>query len=299
MSDVKVSLTQAQYILLIEILQAIPRVLATADHAEEAAEKSAAASPAISRKPSQAGEPDSSGEATVDMVPELGMTAHADSGKDIPRWSSVDVVFNVKTLRLQLFDKHATRENTLKESGIARFSLNDNVIRFKMLSDGSTQTEVILKSFTVGNTRAGNSRFREMIPAAQHDRNQFMVLFTTTGGSEPSSSAVVSIDSPKVIFTIDPVFALMELFLSPFSNNANAVDIEEVDSPVEDQKAVANSQPAMSLRVDLHDVSISLLEKDDDPNTQAIQLTIKEILMSQQVHRPRFSKGVASDFICV
>lgn len=282
MSDVKLSLTQAQYILVMQVVQAIPRVLAVAPEAETSAEKSAVSTPAISRKVSDSGK-GSTPEATVDMVPELGLTAHTESGKDIARWSTVDVVFSVKTLRLQLFDKNATKEATLKESGIARFALNDNVVRFKMLSDGSTQTELILKSFTIGNTRVGNSRFREIIPAAQHDRNQFMVLYTTTGGSEPSASAVVSIDSPKVIFTIDPVFALVELFQSPFA--AAAPDADE--GPEEDAAKPGVDQPVsssqLSLRVDLHDLSVSLLEKDDDPATQAIQLTIKEVLMSQQV----------------
>lgn len=219
------------------------------------------------------------------MSPELSLTAHTDSGQEVPRWSTVDVVFVVNAVRVQLFDKHATKETTLKDCGIVRLSLNENTVRFKMLSDGATQTEVILKSVTINNTKACNSKFREIIPAAQHNRNQFMLLYTTTAGTTPSSSAIISIDSPKVIFAVDPVFALLDMLQSPFIKPADETDDEPAaespaDTPPQDPLA---AQSALSLRVDLHDVSVSVLEKDDDPNTQAIQLTIKEIMMSQQV----------------
>lgn len=288
MSDVKVSLTEAQYIFLIALSQAVPRVLATASEAEEAAVDSLASTGA--QKASRPAKPTDK-EPSVDLGPELGSAAHAGSGQDIPRWSTVDLVFTVKALRLQLYDKHATREATIRDSGIVRLSLNENVVRFKMLSDGSTQTEAVLKSFTITNTRVGNSRFREIIPAAQHDRNQFMVLYTTAGGSDGSASAVVSIDSPKIIFAIEPVFALLDFLTSAFPQTEPLDDDDDsgngqvVQHRSETTTSSAPTQTALSLRLDLHEVSISILEKDDDPNSQAIQLSIKEVLMSQQVRQ--------------
>ncbi|KAG8981485.1 hypothetical protein FRB94_008774 [Tulasnella sp. JGI-2019a] len=282
MSDVKVMLTQSQYVFLIELSQAIPRVLATTSEAEESATASLALTPTNDASHST---PDVGQGASVDLSPELGTTAHVASGQDVPRWNTVDLIFTVKALRLQLYDKRATRETTIRDSGVIRLSLSENVVRFKMLSDGSTQTEMVLKSFTINNTRAGNSKFREIIPAAQHDRNQFMVLYTTAAGSNGSASAVVSIDSPKIIFAMDPVFALVELLNSPFSKGTADVSQDhggEVGPPKAVETAPSTAQSAMSWRLDLHEVSISILEKDDDPNTQAIQLSIKEVLMSQQ-----------------
>ncbi|KAG8880371.1 hypothetical protein FRB97_000908 [Tulasnella sp. 331] len=280
MSDVKVSLTESQYIFLIELSQAIPRVLGTASDAEEAAVDSLASAPA---KDASRSTPDLERDASVDLSPELGTTAHVASGQDLPRWNTVDLVFTVKALRVQLYDKRATLESTIRDSGIVRLSISENVVRFKMLSDGSTQTEVVLKSFTINNTRAGNSKFREIIPAAQHDRNQFMVLYTTAGGSNGSASAIVSIDSPKIIFAIDPVFALLELLSSPFNKVTPPEGTQHENGEIVASKGPDTSgQPAMSMRLDLQEVSISILEKDDDPNTQAIQLSIKEVLMSQQ-----------------
>ncbi|KAG9019286.1 hypothetical protein FRB90_004293 [Tulasnella sp. 427] len=275
-SDIKLALTQSQYILLMQLLQAIPRVLAAAPGAEKAAEES---SIAPAHPPPVPAVDDS--EPKVDLTPELGMTAHTESGQDVHLWSSLDVAINVKAIRLQLFDHRATLETTLKESGIVRCSLTDSEVKFKMLSDGATQTEVTLKSFTINNTRAGTSRFREIIPAAQHNRNQFTVLYSTAGGSDPSATAIVLIDSPKVLFTVEPVFALLAFFQSPFTQ-AQQKSADSDSSTIPDEQESAPKQSTLSVRLDMHDVSVTLLERDDDLNTQAIQLTIKEINLAQQ-----------------
>ncbi|KAG8928477.1 hypothetical protein FRC01_005870 [Tulasnella sp. 417] len=278
-SDVKLALTQAQYILIVQLSQAIPRVLAVAPGAEKAADE---ASSAPSPPPTPAPAVDDS-EPKVDLTPELGLTAHTESGQEVLLWSSIDVAVNVKAVRLQLFDRRATLETTLRESGIVRCSLTDSQVRFKMLSDGATQTEITLKSFTINNTRAGSSRFREIIPAAQHNRNQFTVLYSTAGSSDPSATAVILIDSPKVLFTVEPVFALLEFFQSPFAQaQPSSADVHDESAKASSELEPTTNQSALTVRLDMHDVSVSVLERDDDPNTQAIQLTVKEINLAQQ-----------------
>jgi len=287
MSDVKVSLTQAQYIFLISTLQSIPRVLASAPEAEQQAEKSTKEDTTPSAPPPVESGPQPS-QAVVDLGPELSQVARGPAGEEIARWKSLDVRFEVQTVRLQLFDQHATHEANLRDAGIAKFTLSQNIITFKTLSDGSSEAEVTLKSFTVSNTRSGTSRFREIIPAAQHDRNQFMVLYTTTGGNTPSSSAVVAIDSPKFIVALEPLFALLDFFTSAFPSTETKEDngAEEVGTTVgEDEisQDTTNSSGSLSLRADLHEFSVSILENDADSNTQAIELAIQHVYVGQQV----------------
>ena len=40
---------------------------------------------------------------------------------------------------------------------------------------------------------------------------------------------------------------------------------------------------SFDFRVDLHDVSVSILEDDTHADTQAIKLSVKQLLVSQQV----------------
>lgn len=265
-------LTQAQYKLLIALSQAIPQVL------QGAPEGAAQADSIVSEGSSSTREPSTSGqevaESNTALQPEL-------VSKDAKSWTTVDLVLTIKAIKLRLYDANATTDASLRDHGIARFALNDNSVRFKMLSDGSGEAEVVLKSFTVGNTRPGPSKFKEIIPAAQHQRNQFMILYTFSGGNDRSSMAVVTIDSPEVVFTIEPVLALAEFFTSamPAPQPSGEGDIVKVS---ESQDATP-SQSSLSFRVDLHDASISVLENDTDSQSQAIRLTIKQILLAQQV----------------
>ena len=193
-------------------------------------------------------------------------------------WTVVDLVLNIDAARLHLYDAHALSERTLKDHGISRFSLSDITMRLKTLSNGSLEAQATLRSFTVSNTRPGNSRFREIIPAATHSRNQFTILYTASGGDVRSSLAILTIETPKIIFAVDPVIAVLEFFTSPFQNGTSTR--QEQASQYD---ASQLNEGTFDYRVDLHDASISVLENDADPETQAIELTINQVLLSQQV----------------
>lgn len=200
------------------------------------------------------------------------------------------------TVKLQLFDDNALSEEDLRNCGIARFALHDNSVRFKMFSNGGGEAEIILKSFTVNNTMPGPSKFREIIPAAKHNRNQFMVLFTMTGGKDNSSLAIVTVESPKFLFTLEPLFALGNFFASAFVTppSEEPVNVSKPEASVkaklEPEPVAPQSENPLAFRVDLNDVSVTLLESDTDVNSQAIQLSIQQVMMSQQVRSPRESR---------
>jgi len=252
--------------------QSIPKVLAGAP------EGSAEAESAASTKPSSP--PKTASDAVqVDLEPELRTICASD--RNNRSWTTLDLVVTVDAIKLRLYDEQAATEDNIKDHGIARFALNNNTLRFKMLSDGAGEAQIVLKSFTVGNTMPGNSKFREIIPAAQHDRNQFMILYTISGRVNNSALAILTVDSPQIIFAVEPVIALLHFF-------TNASITKETPAPSEEGFSAPNEvtgyqQLRLDFRVDLHDVSISILENDADPDSQAIRLSINQILLSQQV----------------
>ncbi|EIM83408.1 uncharacterized protein STEHIDRAFT_170692 [Stereum hirsutum FP-91666 SS1] len=276
-SDIKLYLTQVQYGMVIALSQSIPKILSGAP------EGAAQVEDTVSSKASSKHSPESDQDSGVALRPELAPVSTAE-GANI--WTSLDLIVSINAVKLHLYDAQATTTANLQEHGVARFALNNNSLRLKMLSDGSLEAQVVLKSFTMSNTRAGNSKFREIIPAAQHDRNQFMILYTASGGPNPSSLAVLTVDSPKVIFAIDPVFALMEFFLSAFPPSPPAQEMESVFDAPQAQEVAQPSDPGqksgLDFRFDLHDVSVSVLESETDANSQAIRLSIGQVLLSQQ-----------------
>ena len=199
-----------------------------------------------------------------------------------PNQTALDLVVTINAVKLHLYDSLTFSDLDLKDHGIAKFALNDNTLRFKLLSDGASETQIVLRSFTVNNTRPGPTKYREIIPAAQHHRNQFMLLYTTSGGPNSASLTVFTVDSPRVIFAIDPVISLLDFFTSAFHNT---VPSEPPTEHVNDEynHSIQDNRGRTDFRVDLHDISLSILENEADSETRAICLYISQVSLSQQV----------------
>ena len=215
-----------------------------------------------------------------DLQSRVGLQPELRSFQGSP--TALDLVVAVNAVKLHLYDALTFSDLDLKDHGIAKFVLNDNTLRFKLLSDGASEAQIVLRSFTINNTRPGLTKYREIIPAAQHHRNQFMLLYTTSGGSNSTSVAVLTVDSPRVIFAIDPVISLLNFFTSAFHDIAPSPSPTEYISEDYDH-GVQDGHGRTDFRVDLHDVSLSILENEADSETRAICLYISQVSLSQQV----------------
>lgn len=266
--------------MLIGLSQAIPRVLQGAPQGEIQADQS------LSIK-SPTPPPDSENDPTkisASLQPELVIPSVGSGAKP---WTTTDLVVTIGTVKLHLYDEHATERN-LRDCGIVRFALNSNSLRMKMLSNGSYEAQVILKSFTMSNTRKSDTKFTEIIPAARHDRNQVMVLYSAAGGRDNSSVAIVTVDSPQLILAIDPMFALLDFATSPFNTPApqpQPETVPAVQAKIATAQATDTSEQGggFGFRFDLHDAVISILEDETTADSQAIRLYIRQLLLSQQV----------------
>jgi vacuolar protein sorting-associated protein 13A/C len=154
------------------------------------------------------------------------------------------------------------------------------------------------KTLSFSNTRAGNSVFRDIMPAAEHDGNQVyvtdhdrlfntdifrMVQYTQSGGSVKSSLAIVTVDSPRFTLAVEPLAALLEFAVSPFKKAATeedpATDPQVVEEPIE---GPSDSRSSLAFRVEIIDSTVIVVADDTNLKSQAIQLSIKEVLVSQQ-----------------
>jgi len=269
-SDVRLALTQSQYVLLMNVLAALPRLFVV-----DSPEESRFLELSLPINPSEAHIEESS----VSLQPELRVLSSS-----IATWTTLDLVVTVNAVKLHLYGGQAYSEQTLREHGIARFALNGTTLRMKNLSNGSSEIQIVLKSFTMSNTRPGQSKFREIIPAAQHDRNQFMLLYTASGQPNSSSLAILTVDAPQIIFAVDPVILLLEFFVNPTGTHAQPTTNEAGSAYTSAaQNAPVQGAGRLDFRLDLHDVSICVLENDANPESQAIKLHIDKVLLSQQV----------------
>lgn len=282
-------MTQNQYKVLIGLSRAIPRILQGAPQGELEADRSLSIrSP--STPPSYL-ETDPT-KISASLQPEL-ISPSVESGAR--PWSTMDLVLTIGVVKLHLYDEDATERN-LYDCGIARFALNNNTLRMKMLSNGSYEAQVILQSFTMSNTRKGDTKFREIIPAARHNRNQVMVLYSVAGGRDNSSVAIVTVDSPQLILAIDPMFALLDFAMSPFSTAApqsqlGTASTAQARGPgtqgVTQEPDGSGQGGQIGFRFDMHDVVVSILEDETNVDSRAIRLYVRQLLLSQQVNPHR------------
>jgi len=282
MSDVKMNLTQAQYGFLISLSSTIPRAFAFSDDEIEDESLSIEPTPAPTPPAKDDNAP------AVDLLPELSTVAKKPDGSTVPLKSSLELTFAVGTVYLELFTEAAISPDSLKEASLARFSLNETNVKYKMLSDGSMEAEVTIRSFTVHDTRPARlTKFREIIPATKHAGHQFMINFTQSGGNDKSSFANVTVDTPKVVFSLDPLFALLDYFMSAFHNTQGALAAAEEEAPEadEDDPSVVK-QPAgestFSFRVNVVSPTIILLDNPEKSDSEAVILSISQVQMAQQ-----------------
>lgn len=280
MTDVKMKLTEHQYGFVITLLQTIPRVFDISDAIEDDPSL-----PSISNSPTPtpANEEEEALQ-TVDLLPELATVARGEDGEIIQLHSSLELTFGVGTIYLELYTNSGISEETLKDASLARFSLNETGVKYKMLSNGSMEAEVVIRSFTVHDTRTSRqTKFREIIPATSHSGHQFMISFTQSGGRDKSSFANVTIDSPKVIFSLDPLFALLDYFMSAFKTSKVAAIAEE-ELPEDLQPADVPTSPnsTFAFRVNVVSPTIIMLDNPERSDSEAVILSISQVQMAQQ-----------------
>jgi vacuolar protein sorting-associated protein 13A/C len=146
-------LTANQYAFLLDLSRSIPSTFATTEEEEEedhhlVAQATANNTPARVTSPSPAEEASGSKESeTIDLFPELAKVAFDEQGEKVVLYSKLEFAFTLKTIYLEIYTKEAQTQEALKRCTLACFSLNDVDVKHKMVSNGSMEAEVLLRSF--------------------------------------------------------------------------------------------------------------------------------------------------------
>jgi vacuolar protein sorting-associated protein 13A/C len=114
---------------------------------------------------------DNSSDHLVNLEPELTVVSSRDDQDSAP-WNAMDVVFNVGSIALEIYDGDAIEEKDLKGHSIARFALVKSHLGLKILSDGAMEAEFTLNTLAFSSTKSGKSMFRDIIPHTTQNGNQ-------------------------------------------------------------------------------------------------------------------------------
>lgn len=296
LSDVSLRLTEEQFCFLIDLSRSIPRAFAQTD-------QSAEGRPSTGNSKTDVAARRSSGPATSPARP-AATIEDGDRSNSLKRSeksaqlanTTLDLLFSAHAIQLEIFDGAPKSQDAMPNASLARFALNGTELKLRSMSDQSMEAELALKSFTVRDTRVyKETKFREIVPAVKHDGHQFMLSYSAFSGG--GGLLLVTIDSPKVIFALDPMFALLNFWSSPFSNQGDRDFVPNASSSARVERALTPPPPAkpaeeevpgvvepsFAYRVNLVAPTFILLANPERTNSEAIVLSIKQVLISQQV----------------
>lgn len=229
MTDFNLRLTQYQLQFLLEISKAVPAAFASEDGDQQRALEDVERS--VDDRTLQRARSSinlqTDGTPAVDLGPELGTTAET--------WTKLDLVFNIKTIGLELINAPEDRPvGNLDLASLSRFSLDDSKLKLRMQANDSLEAEFVISSFTIHDSRPGETnKYRRIMSSSNKDAQQFMASITMTGGQERSIIAIVAVDSPRIIFALDYIFAIQRFITVGMSVDDTPTVSDELASPTE------------------------------------------------------------------
>ncbi|KAG9251666.1 uncharacterized protein F5Z01DRAFT_260241 [Emericellopsis atlantica] len=323
MSDFNLKLTQYQLKSLLAISKSVPA--AFAGEGTDGDEEAARAVDQETLKRARTLDTQNDDQPLVDLGPELSSIDKA--------WTKLDLVFKVNTIGLELIMARPDEPcGDAASRSLSRFSLDDTKVKTRMLSDGSLEAELLIHSFTIHDSRQGESnRFRRIMTSANKDVQQLMASVTMSGGKERSLIAMCTIDSPRVIFALDYLFAIQKFAVEGLAEDeplpiddesmADMADESDTDSLTTTQTRSQREEPQLSrqhstlshrsqrqseekqpkisvaFRVNLVDAQVILIANPLSSSSEAIVLSIRQMLLSQQ-HALTFQVSQIGMFLC-
>ncbi|RDA92701.1 hypothetical protein CP533_3692 [Ophiocordyceps camponoti-saundersi (nom. inval.)] len=329
LSDIKLRLTQHQLKFLMEISKSVPAAFA-GDGGGGEEEAAQLVGEDTLRRARTASADDGAGagdDRAVDLGPELKSLTDT--------WTQLDLVFRVNTIGLELIMAPQDKPvGDLAASSLSRFSLDDTKVKTRMMSDGSLEAELLIRSFTIYDSRPkGTNKFRRIMSSSNKESQQLMASVTMSGGKERSMIAMATIDSPRLIFALDYLFAIQTFATEGLTVDESSPmdDVSTDESPdgsedaastrvpstkatqpgsqavspqlsesglSEAQKAGGEASMSIALRVNLVDAQVILIASPLRSNSEAIVLGIRQVLLSQQ-NALTFQISEMGMFLCV
>ena len=330
MSDIKLKITQFQLKALLEISRSVPAALAgDGGSADEEVEK------AVDEKTLQRARTMASDAQSIDDGPHVDLGPELSSTKS--SWTKLDFVFNVGTIGLELLmAKPDEPLGDVSASSLSRFSLENTKFKTRMLSDGSLEAELLIQAFSIYDSRPRDTnKFRRIMTSSNKDVQQLMASITMSGGKGRSLIAMATVDSPRVIFALDYLFSIQRFVTeglevdesSPMddeslmdsddesdddnyqesASNAPTKSTSLVSRPRREREAITKadeptkkkeeSQMTIAFRVNLVDAQVILIANPLISNSEAIVLSIRQMLLSKQ-HALTFQVSEVGMFLC-
>lgn len=278
MSDLNLKLTQNQYKFLLELSRAIPGVFAgdpeSTDQIAEQLRKETS-KPAQANLEPQGGALDDG--KVVHLNPELGTGPGT--------WTTVDLVFKVGSIGMELYSCEPCEPITdLESASLSRAFLDNTNIKLRMISDGSLESEILIESFNIRDSRKQETnKFRKIMSSTHKEGSQFMASVTLSGGAERNLVALLTIDSPRVIFALDYIFTLRDFVMSGLQFEDETISELEEDTESDEGSDKSNRHTSLAASGLSQSTALSVPSKQSEKRDQGINISFRANIVDSQV----------------
>lgn len=303
MSPINLRIAQTQLKFLMELSKTVPGAFAADSEVdpEDVLEQPSISSNELAKKV----ETDRPSEETSDSA----ARQEPDSVSKPEIWTKLNFVFNAKTIGLELLlAQEKEPVGDMEAASLSKFSLNDTDIKLCMKSDDSLESELLISSFIIKDSRTKETnKFRKIMSLINDDvKQQFMASVSLTGGKDRHLIAMLTIDSPRVILAMDYIFAVQAFASTAFApeqplqvedenSNEDSSEVDDgvsrLDKSINDKTSKPSgdigitseeSTMSMSFRINVVDAQVILIANPAISNSEAIVLGTKQVLLAQQ-----------------
>ena len=294
MSPINLRISQTQCKFLLELSKTVPAALIPDQELQQA--EAVQSIPNSTLDLAQPATPHGGTPRPSYQAPELGPEEEASV--------QLDFSFKVETIGLELIlAENSHPVGSLEEASLSKFFLSDTNVKLRMMTDGALESELLVQSFNVRDSRAKEiNRFRKIMSLVNTSvQQQFMASISMSGGEDRQLIAMLTIDSPRIIFALDYLFALKSFAQTAFSTDEPATTSDAssersgTESPSESSEASSAVLPqertsgtengrkiTTSMRVNVVDAQVILVANPTIASSEAIVLGSKQLLYSQQ-----------------
>ncbi|KAK4623994.1 Vacuolar protein sorting-associated protein 13 [Fulvia fulva] len=308
MSNMNLKLTEAQLKFVLELSRNIPQAFALED-SEELEEEAHEELPEHLVEPGKS-VPTAEEKKSAEDAPSQPSHQDPELGSDKDTWTKLDLVFKIGAVGLELIQGPPDEPvGDLEAASLSKFSLNETSVKLRMISDGALESELLIQSFTITDTRKQEkNKFRKIMSLINTDvKQQFMASVLISGGDDKHLIALLTIDSPRVVLALDYLFAVSNFVQDGLKQNEPLAIEEDSDENADGEKAddasvstkeivkrreteheqnkqegQSGSGMQISYRVNVVDAQVLLIANPTISNSEAIVLGTKQVLVSQQ-----------------
>ncbi|PKY02798.1 vacuolar protein sorting-associated protein 13 [Aspergillus campestris IBT 28561] len=226
-----------------------------------------------------------------------------DAAPNEETWVRLDMIFKVDSVGLELILANDEPVGRLEDSSLSKFTLNDTRVKLRMLTDGSLDSEFLIHSLSIRDSRnQDTNKFRKIMSLINNDiQQQFMASISMSPGPDKHLIAMLTIDSPRIILALDYLSALQSFTSTVFASE-DPVEEPDTDDQEESEPRSSTAESAdgtttapssvdgttsvghmtVSFRVNLVDAQIITIANPGIAHTEAIVLGTKQVLFSHQ-----------------